>query len=78
VVALVRDEQLTYTLENHNSIDPRTRRFRSGVTILHAPQHVFLPGDVYSIEIALVSGEMTLYEHQFALARESDGAMRLA
>jgi hypothetical protein len=78
VVALARGERLTYTLENHNSVDPRTRRFRSGITILHAPKTVTLPDDVFMVEIALVSGEVTLYEHQFLLNREPDGTMRLA
>lgn len=77
VVALSRGKEV-YTLENRNSFDPRRARIRSGVTVLHAPHTVELPADTYTVEIALLSGEITLYEHRFLLAREPDGNVRLA
>ena len=77
VVILSKDNALFYALENHNSFDPRKGRMRSGVTVLYGPKTVNLPEDTYMVEIALVSGETTLYEHDFLLAREPDGTMRL-
>lgn len=37
VVALCSTGKQPYTLQNNNSFDPRLRRIRAGVTILHAP-----------------------------------------
>lgn len=67
-----------FALENHNSFDPLTRRRRSGITMLHAPQLVPLPEEVYSVNIALLEGQTTLYQAEFVLASEPDGTMRLA
>lgn len=77
VVALLNRNGFLYTLENHNAVDPRARRIRSGVTFLHAPNTVFVPNDANSVEIALLSGETTLYERDFALLRQLDGAVPL-
>jgi hypothetical protein len=78
VVVLRAKDGTLYTLENHNAVDPRTRRFRSGLTILHAPRAVLLVEAVYSVAIALVEGKMTLYQHEFVLTSEPNGVMRLA
>ena len=68
---------LVYTKENRNSVDPRTRRFRSGLTVLQGPVSVLLPEPLFAVEIALLSEEVTLFERDFIIASEPDGAMRL-
>jgi hypothetical protein len=65
-----------YAKENRNSVDPTKRRFRSGITVLHGPVSILLLEPVFVIEIALLSKGTTLFEREFILALEPDGAMR--
>ena len=78
LVVILSKKVFLYTLENHNEFDPRKRRIRSGITTLHGPKTVLLPEDIHFIEIALISGETTLFEHDFVLASDPDGTLRLA
>jgi hypothetical protein len=77
VVALSSKDGSLYTLENYNSFDPRTRRIRSGGIVLRGPKSIPLIQNVSSVEIALLQGEMTLFEREFELVKEADGTMRL-
>ncbi len=79
LIVLTRTQQgALFSLENHNSSNPFARRPRSGLTIPNPPQAVSLPEGVYSVEIALVEDNVALYQHQFVLAADPDGTMRLA
>jgi hypothetical protein len=75
VVILGKKNSHHYALENHNSFDPRKRRVRSGITTLYGPKTVVLTDDIYAIEVALISGETTLYDHNFIVSPESNGTM---
>jgi len=75
-VLLSKGNTLSYTLENHNSFDPRKRRIRSGITVLHGPTTVLL-SEFNEVEIALISKQATLYASTFGLDVGSDGTTRL-
>ena len=78
IVALSVSGDIFYTLRNNNSVDPRTRRWRSGMTILRAPVTVPFLGRPDSVEIALVADGMALFKHEFLITQESDGPMQLS